>query len=74
MRVKMWMGAQDRKKTRLTRSNILFIFFILTSFLAIPWQDMPVDVLEEMECETLIYRMQTMMHGMKNWMRKQMRV
>ena len=53
MRLKMWMGAQDKKKTRLTRSSILFIFFILASFLAIPWLDIPGDDVEEIEYETL---------------------
>ena len=53
MRLKMWMGAQDRKKTRLTRSSILFIFFILASFLAIPWLDIPEDDVEVIEYDTL---------------------
>ena len=53
MRLKMWMGAQDMKKTRLTRSSILFIFLILASFLAIPWLDIPEDDVEEIEYDTL---------------------
>ena len=53
MRLKMWMGAQDKKNTRLTRNSILFIFFILTLFLASPWLDIPEDEVEEIENETL---------------------
>jgi hypothetical protein len=53
MRLKMWMGAQDMKKTKLTRSSILFIFFILASFLDIPLLDIPEDDVEEIEYDTL---------------------
>ena len=53
IRLKMWMGAQDMKNTRLTKRSILFIFLILASFLANPWLDIPEDDVEEIEHEIL---------------------
>ena len=69
----MLRGAHERKNTKLTIINILFVFCRLASFLFLVFFESCNDVCLD-ELIILVYNRQTLRPGIRNWMMKQTKV
>ena len=69
----MLRGAHERKNTKLTIINILFVFFLLASFLFLVFLESCDAVLLD-KLIILVYNRQTLRPGIRNWMMKQTEV